>query len=141
MIRDYRESDLEEYMAVWDAASAQAHPFLTDEFVADLRDKVANVYLPVTENWVWEADGHVVGFIALMGNEIGGLFVDPNHSRAGIGKALVDHARTQRDTLEVEVFTENPIGRAFYKKYGFTEIAQSVHEETGNGVVRLRLDH
>ena len=89
MIRDYRESDLEEYMAVWDAASAQAHPFLTDEFVADLRDKVANVYLPVTENWVWEADGHVVGFIALMGNEIGGLFVDPNHSRTGIGKAPI----------------------------------------------------
>jgi len=140
MIRDYKESDLEQYMAVWDAASGQAHPFLTEEFVADLRKKLVTIYMPMTKNWVFEEDGRVVGFVAMMGNEIGGLFVDPTLQRGGIGKALIDHVRPMHDALEVEVFTENPIGRAFYKKYGFNEIAQSVHEETGNRVVRLRLE-
>ena len=139
MIRRYRPEDLEDVVAVWAAASAVAHPFLSAEFLAVERDNIANVYLPNAETWVWESDGPVVGFISLLGNEVGAIFVDPKFHRAGIGRALMDHARKSRKELEVEVFTRNAIGRAFYAKYGFELLQKKVHHQTGLELMRLRL--
>ncbi len=67
------------------------------------------------------------------------MFVDPRFQRSGIGWALLDHARGLRGELEVEVFTDNPVGRAFYAKYGFEPMLQRVHEPTGLQIVRLRM--
>ncbi|MFQ5744863.1 MAG: GNAT family N-acetyltransferase [Acidobacteriota bacterium] len=126
-------------MKVWAAASAVAHPFLSAEFLAGEYHNIVNVHLPNAETWVWESDGSVLGFIALLGNEVGAIFVDPRFHRAGIGRALMDHARDLRQELEVEVFTENAIGRAFYASYGFELIQEKVHDQTGLDVMRLRL--
>lgn len=139
MIRKYKAEDLEDLLLAWEKASKVAHPFLSDEFQELERHKIENVYLPVTETWVWAADRRVVGFISLMGDEIGGLFLDPQFQREGIGRALVDHVRELREQLEVEVFKENIIGRAFYKKYGFVLIQEKIHDETGFDIMRLRL--
>ena len=82
----------------------------------------------------------MVGFIALIGNEVGAIFVSPRRQGHGVGRALMDHARASRDHLDVEVFEANEIGRAFYDAYGFEVIGERVHEETGHLVLRLRLD-
>lgn len=116
-----------------------AHPFLNKEFVELERHRIPNVYLPKAETWVWEADGHVVGFISLLGNEVGAIFVEPRFQGSGIGQALMDCARALRGELEVEVFKQNVRGRAFYAKYGFKVIHENVHEETGFEIMRLRL--
>ena len=139
MIRKYRAEDLEDLLTAWESASVLAHPFLSEEFLAAERNNIANVYLPHAETWVWESDGPVVGFLSLIDNEIGGLFVDPKYHRLGIGRALLDHARQLRDNLEVEVFKENVIGRKFYAKYGFVPMHEKVHDETGLEILRLRL--
>jgi len=141
MIREYRPEDRDELMQVWEEATALAHPFLDAEFVATVRHDIANVYLPITENWVWESENRVVGFISLIENEIGGLFVSPAHHRQGIGHALLVQARKNHETLEVEVFKANPIGRAFYEKSGFELSEESIHEATGEKVLRLTLSN
>lgn len=137
MLRGYRPEDRDYLMATWAAASKIAHPFLSEEFQQKVGHDIANVYLPVTENWVWETDGHVVGFVSLFGNEIGGLFVNPKFQRQGIGKALVDHAGKERKKLDVEVFKGNVIGCAFYARHGFLVTEEKVHEETGFKLLRL----
>lgn len=139
MIRKFQPEDCEEVLSVWAAASALAHPFLDESFLEQERRDIRNVYLPSSETWVWEADGQVVGFISLLGNEVGAVFVAPRHQRTGIGWALMDHARVLRGELEVEVFEDNPVGRSFYAKYGFEPIVQKVHEPTGFRLLRLRL--
>jgi putative acetyltransferase len=139
VIRRYRSDDLEDVVAVWAAASAVAHPFLSAEFLAVERHDIATVYLPNAETWVWEPEGQVVGFVSLLGNEVGALFVDQKFHRGGIGRALMDHALELREELEVEVFTENVIGRAFYAKYGFQLMQKKVHDQTGLELMRLRL--
>ncbi|MGQ0553231.1 MAG: GNAT family N-acetyltransferase [Planctomycetota bacterium] len=116
-----------------------AHPFLSEEFLAIERHHIPNVYLPNAETWVWVANEQVVGFISLLGNEVGAIFVDPEFHRSGIGRALMDRARTARGELEVEVFERNRLGRAFYAKLGFEFLHQKVHEQTGFEVLRLRL--
>ncbi|MGK2858876.1 MAG: N-acetyltransferase [Thermoanaerobaculia bacterium] len=139
MIRPYRDSDQEDVLSVWMEASTLAHPFLGNFFHEKELQTIRDVYLPTAETWVWETRGRVVGFVSLLENEIGGLFVLPALHGSGIGRALVDHARVLRGSLDVEVFEKNSIGLAFYARYGFVSIDQKVHEQTGFTLLRLRL--
>jgi putative acetyltransferase len=139
MIRSYRPTDLEDLLRVWAAASAVAHPFLSEELLESERRDIPDVHLPNAETWVWEAGGRVVGFIALIGNEVGAIFVDPKFHRSGIGRALMDRARALRGELEVEVFKANTLGRAFYASYGFELMREEIHGPTGLEILRLRL--
>ena len=139
MIRKYQPQDCEKLLNVWDRASAQAHPFLSQAFLDLERRNIPEVYLPRAETWVWEAEGRVVGFVSLLGNEVGALFVDPAFQRSGIGRALIDRARALRGELEVEVFEKNLPGRAFYARLGFALIYRKSHDQTGFKLLRLRL--
>ncbi len=139
MIRPYQPEDLEELLDAWAAASEIAHPFLTQDFLAAERENIPNLYLPNAETWVFELEGKVVGFIALLGNEVGAIFVHPAHHGKGFGRGLMDQARELRGELVVEVFKANQIGRTFYAKYGFEPIEEKVHEQTGQDLLKLRL--
>lgn len=137
-IRQYQKSDLASVLSAWESASALAHPFLSSSFLAEERDSIQNLYLPNSDTWVLEQDQAVVGFISLIDNEIGGLFVHADFHRTGAGKALMDKAKALHASLEVEVFEMNPIGRAFYEKSGFVLMSELMHEETGQRLLRLR---
>jgi len=138
IIRRYKASDLDELLSCWENASRLAHPFLTDEFLEIERNNIPNVYMPMADTWVAEYNGEVVGFIALIGNEVGAIFVQPEHHGKRIGLALMDKAQEIHGYLEAEVFEANTIGRRFYDKYGFEPISQHVHKETGNIMLRLK---
>ena len=138
MIRPYEDRDLNDVLDVWNAATRLAHPFLDNVFLRDERKAIAEVYLPMAETWVFILDTGVVGFIALLGDEVGGLYVAPDHHGQGIGRQLVDHARGLRGHLEVEVFKANTLGRRFYDRYGFVLMKERIHEETGQPLLRLK---
>ena len=138
VIREYRDADIDQILDVWMRASEIAHPFLTDEFLAEENDNIRNIYMPKADTWVYEEGERIVGFIALLGNEVGAIFVLPDMQGRGIGRALMDLAREQHDTLELDVFKANPIGRGFYQRYGFVQIDEHVHEESGQPSLRLR---
>lgn len=137
-LRQYIESDLNAVLSSWEVATRLAHPFMTDEFIAQKRDNVAQIYIPNTDTWVVEIDDQVVGFIALMGNEVGAIFLQPEFHGVGAGKALMDKARDIHGDLEVEVFKNNAIGRKFYSRYGFSLIEEKLHESAGQQVQRLK---
>lgn len=137
-IRQYKVSDLESVLNSWEVATRLAHSFMTDEFIAQERTNVAELYIPNTDTWVAELEGEVKGFIALMGNEVGAIFLQPNWHGQGIGKALMDKAQEIHGNLEVEVFKVNNIGRNFYSKYGFEQLEEKFHEPTGQQVLRLK---
>lgn len=139
MIRKYEEQDLNEVLDAWYSASQVAHPFLSEEFFEQERRNIRDLYLPKAETWVFELEGVVVGFIALIENEVGGIFVDSKFHGQGIGRALMDHARGIRDELELDVFEDNFVGRRFYNKYGFIQVGEYLHEETGLMQLRLKL--
>ncbi len=139
MIRPYIPADCEPLLDVWARAAARAHAFLPPSFLEAERVNIPQVYLPIAETWVWEADGRVVAFMSLLGNEVGALFVDPGFQRRGIGRALIGHAQVRRGALEVEVFERNHHGRTFYAGLGFEQICRSVHDQTGFELLRLML--
>lgn len=139
VIRPYTPEDREAVLEVWDESVPVAHPFWAPEVITRERQAIADRFLPRAETYVWERAGTIVGFVSLLGTEVGGLFVRPRCHRQGIGRALMDAARASREHLELEVFEANPIGRAFYQRYGFRVIGVHQDETTGLRVLRLRL--
>ncbi len=138
IIRPYQSEDLDDVMSAWESASQLAHPFLKEDFLDQERHNIPNVYLPNADTWVIEEAGQVIGFIALMGNEVGALFVKPPFHGTGAGKALMDKAQELHGDLEVQVFKENNIGQLFYARYGFQYVSEQIFEPTGNMMVRLK---
>lgn len=138
MIRSYQDSDLNELIAAWESASELAHPFLSDTFQAQVRKDIPALYLPNADTWVVVADNHVVGFIALIGNKIGAIFLQPAYHGKKLGKLMMDKAKELHASVEVEVFEKNSIGRNFYSQCGFELIEQKFHRPTGEQVLRLK---
>lgn len=130
-IRPYHPGDISDVMEAWKQANALAHPFLSEEYTAQVEREVRELYIPKAETYVLQEGSRVVGFVALLGNDIGGLFVEPAKHGKGYGRALVDHAVAIKGPLKVEVFRDNDIGRAFYERYGFLLVAAALHEPSG----------
>jgi putative acetyltransferase len=137
-IRQYNSSDLGGLLSAWENASRLAHPFLEESFLAQERNNIAEIYLPIADTWVVDMDDEVAGFIALIGNEVGAIFLQPEHHGKGVGKALMDKALELHGDLEVEVFLKNAVGRKFYSRYGFELLEEKVHKQTGQQVLRLK---
>jgi len=139
-LRLFAPDDLDALLSTWQSATRLAHPFLTEAFIEQEKFNIPNVYIPNAETWVVEQDGNVIGFLALIGNEIGGLFVRPDLHGTGAGWALMEKACQLHPCLEVEVFKENSIGRKFYDRCGFQLMHELNHEATGQMLLRMKLD-
>ena len=140
MIRLYEEKDTEAILELWYQASLRAHSFLTEKFLDQERTNLREQFLPNSQTWVKEKEGQVVGFISLIENEVGGIFVHPHWQKQGVGKGLLDKAASLHEILELDVFAANEQGRAFYAKYGFRPIRQFEDEATGELTIRLRFE-
>jgi len=138
MIRAFTATDTDAVMQAWHKASALAHPFLSNDLIAKADALIRNTFLPMAETAVLEQDGQVMGFIALLGHQVGGLFLDPAYHGRGLGKALMDHAAQSHPVLELEVFRDNTIGRRFYATYGFEELEEKIDDFSGLPVLHLR---
>jgi len=137
MIRSYESGDKSAVISIWRDASALAHPFLTVEQLDQAAAMIRDQFLDIAETYIAEHDGQPIGFVALMGNVVGGLFLLPQYHGQGIGKALMDKAVKAQGALQLEVFTDNPIGRRFYRSYGFVEGAEKVDPFFGHKVLEL----
>lgn len=140
MIRPIEEHDVSTVLEVWYQASLIAHPFLSEAFLAEEKTKLRDVFLPQSQTWVYVADGEVVGFASLVGNEVGGIFIRPSHQKQGIGTKLMNHVCQLCNIVELEVFEANKSARAFYARYGFT-LMHSYHDKTtGQTMLRLQFN-
>lgn len=130
-IRAYEAADLEKLSALWFEASLIAHAFIGEACLREQRVLVETVYLPGAETWVAVRGGEPAGFISLMEDFIGGLFVSPHHQGAGIGRRLVRYAVQLKGPLRLEVYTANTQAFAFYKALGFEELSRRAQDDQG----------
>ena len=140
VIRPYTDDDVGEVLDAWYLASVEAHSFLNESFFDAERGRLSDLWLPGSDTSVFEAGGRVVGFVSMVGNEVGGIFVTPERQGQGIGRALLDHVAATRRYLELEVFEANTIGRRFYDAYGFRVRGEGIERDTGLPILRLRID-
>ncbi len=130
-IRLIRDEDREALVAIWLAASTYAHGFLGAERLQLQSEQVRDIYLIQAENWVILDKGKPAGFIGLMDNFIGGLFVDPKVHGKGLGRQLLTYALQRKKMLELEVYALNRQAHSFYLRNGFTETARQPVDAEG----------
>jgi putative acetyltransferase len=59
----------------WYQATLIAHHFLDQAFIAAKTKNMREAYSPSPTTWVYEKDGKVAGFLGILDNEVGGIFV------------------------------------------------------------------
>lgn len=131
--------DLNPCMVLWRAASEVGHPFLDAATLDADAIVVRDRYMPAAEITLAERDGSVIGFIALLGDLVGGLFVDPAAQRSGAGRALITDALRRKGRLEVEVYEANAGAGAFYAACGFAETGRRAIDDHGRALPLIRM--
>ena len=132
LIRPFdRAVDTETLSSIWFDASMIAHPFIGKLRLLEQRQLIANEYLPKAETWVASHSGNSIGFISLLDNFIGGLFIAPERQGLGAGRKLVAHALARKGELSLEVYTTNEQAVRFYTSLGFSEVSRRDTDDFG----------
>jgi putative acetyltransferase len=140
MIRPAAPDDAARNLQIWRDAVRATHDFLTPQDLAAIDVQVAE-HLPDMVSWVRvDADDRPTGFMAMTGAHIDALFVDPGRHGQGIGRALVNHARTLHPDLTVDVNEQNPLATGFYERLGFRRTGRSETDDQGRPYPLLHLE-
>ncbi len=139
VLRPYAGPDRDTCLAIWRAASEAGHPFLTRPALDADQVLVRDVYLAKAAITLACDEAGPVGFIALIDDFIGGLFVQPGRHRQGVGRLLITAASRQAGPLSVEVYVENAKALRFYETLGFVPTAERATDDQGRPHALVRL--
>lgn len=133
MIRDLENKDIDKIMNIWLKSTIKAHNFITKEYWENSYNDVRDVYIPMSETFVYEDKDDIKGFISIINNEfIGALFVDIYYQGNGIGKYLINYAIDEYKKLNLAVYKENKKSVEFYINRGFEIIKEQINEDSGH---------
>lgn len=130
MVRALTAGDLDRVMQLWLQTNLEAHDFIDQSYWRENADGVRQA-MAEAEVLVYEEAGRVEGFVGLLGETLAGIFVERESQSKGVGKALLDEAKSRRDRLTLGVYQKNTRARAFYEREGFLLLKQQVDENTG----------
>ncbi|MDO8753998.1 MAG: GNAT family N-acetyltransferase, partial [Anaerolineales bacterium] len=123
IIRLYKPEDFEAITRLWFEAETAAMPKLMARMghkLEDAREYFLRAVVAEDQIWVYERDGAALGFLAIQGEFIDRLYVDPAYHRQGIGQALLMKARELLPKhMWLYTHVANKMARAFYEKNGF----------------------
>lgn len=133
IFRPLEHGDVKAISGVHHRACLIAYAFMNWRYPID---EVERWYFGKFAEWTWtlaalDADA-MAGFIALTGQHIDQLYVDPGHQRGGIGSALLEQAIEKvPGRITLDVFEDNLGARAFYDKHGFEVSDRWMNTEEG----------
>ncbi|MBN9550153.1 MAG: GNAT family N-acetyltransferase [Alphaproteobacteria bacterium] len=92
---------------------------------------IRDILLPEQEVTVAEDGDRIVGFIAIHGDWVEQLYLDPAWTGQGIGSRLLSHATAGMSVIKLHCFQANIGARRFYERHGFR--AESFGDGSANG--------
>jgi putative acetyltransferase len=141
-IRPVHPTEHDALVTIWLRSVRATHAFLTEPEIQALLPETTEALAPggVVELWILaEDDDRPVGFMGLVDSEVAALFLDPDVRRRGGGRSLVEHARTLRGPLTVEVNEQNPEAVRFYEAMGFRTVERTPTDDAGRPYPILRM--
>ncbi len=125
-------------MQIWLQANLDAHAFIPASFWEAHFEMVRDL-LPQAELYVHEDAGtrQIDGFIGLTENHIEGIFVVKSARSKGIGKALLDYAKSRKPRLDLSVYQKNERALAFYQREQFTVQSEGIDEDTNEAELQM----
>ena len=138
MIRKFETQDLGTVMQIWLQANLDAHAFIPASFWEAHFEMVRDL-LPQAELYVHEDAGtrQIDGFIGLTENHIEGIFVVKSARSKGIGKALLDYAKSRKPRLDLSVYQKNERALAFYRREQFVVQSEGIDKDTNEADIQM----
>ena len=138
MIRKFENLDLDAVMQIWLQANLDAHAFIPASFweanFEMVRDLLSQAELYVHEN---EDTRQIDGFIGLTENHIEGIFVAKAARSKGVGKALLEYAKSRKPSLTLSVYQKTERALAFYQREQFTVQSEGIDEDTNEAELQM----
>lgn len=131
MIRKMEEKDISDVLQIWLETNIKAHSFIEKEYWTGNYEMVKQI-LPEAEVYVYEEEksGQIAGFIGINDQYVEGLFVKESAQSRGIGKQLLDHAKSRKTELRLGVYQKNMRAVRFYLRENFLIQAEQMDEDT-----------
>jgi len=123
--------------ALWERSVRATHDFVSEEDIVFFRSVVREGLVSLEVGYA-ECDGHPAAFVAVGGDKVEMLFVDPGFFGQGVGKALLAWA-VERGAGYVDVNEQNHRARGFYERMGFETISRDETDENGRGYPVLHM--
>lgn len=130
MIRKLQRSDINRVAEIWLNTNLKTHDFISEQYWRSNFDMVKEALLQA-EVYVYESGEKVQGFIGLDGEYIEGIFVSDEMQSQGIGKALLDYAKSRKSELRLNVYRKNTRAIRFYQREGFSVRSEGLDEAVG----------
>lgn len=138
MIRKFETRDLDAVTQIWLHGNLDAHAFISASFWTEhfemVRDLLSQAELYVHEN---EDTRQIDGFIGLTENHIEGIFVAKAARSKGVGKALLEYAKSRKPSLTLSVYQKNERALAFYQREQFTVQSEGIDEDTNEAELQM----
>ena len=129
MIRKFEKKDINDVMRIWENENIRTHKFISKDYWKNNYKYVKEI-LPNSDIYVYVLDKHIVGFVGANNNYIEGIFIDINNQHTGIGTALLDKVKENKDSLTLSVYKKNVNAVKFYEKNNFIVISENLDKST-----------
>ena len=125
-------------MQIWLHSNLDAHPFIPASFWTDHFETVRDL-LPQAELYVHEDKDtqQIDGFIGLTENHIEGIFVAESARSKGVGKSLLEYAKSRKPRLTLSVYQKNERALAFYRREQFAVHSEGIDEDTNEAEIQM----
>ncbi|OSZ70935.1 acetyltransferase [Sphingomonas sp. IBVSS1] len=130
-LRPARHADAPACLALWRAAVAATHDFLSAEDFAAIAAEVAAMLPQVPMTVAVDEADQPLGFMIMDGAHMEALFIHPAHHGGGIGRFLVASAMASHGSLTTAVNEQNAGAAAFYQRLGFRPTGRSAVDGQG----------
>lgn len=140
MIRKLLEADIGTAADIWLDTNLKAHDFIPAQYWKNHFKAVKELFSQ-SEMYVYEDEQGIRGFVGLSGHYIEGLFVRSEAQSGGIGKQLLDYAKSIKGHLHLHVYQKNVRAIRFYQREGFEIQCASVDEAVGENEYTMTWKH
>ena len=126
-----------ELAALWERSVRATHHFVTEEDIVFFRSAVRDGLAVLDVHYV-ECDGRPAAFVAVGGDKVEMLFVDPEFFGLGAGGMLMKFA-IEAGARYVDVNEQNTGARGFYEHLGFKTVSRDETDDSGKEYPVLHL--
>lgn len=130
-IRKYNENEINYIVELWCEVSKKSHDFISEEYWEEKKEDMAIKYIPISETYVIEDDGKILGFVSMVDNYLAALFIDSNYHNKGYGNKLLNFVKERKDEIQLKVYEKNKKAYEFYLKNGFILKDELIDSDTG----------
>jgi len=138
-IKAYDQKYKQQILKVWEQSVLATHNFLTPKDFTEIKELVQTINFDHFQVYCVTEDDFVIGFIGVDDKKIEMLFLDPKYFGQGLGKMLMNFAKSELAVEKVDVNEQNIKAVNFYKKSGFEIIERTEKDDQDRNYPLLRM--